>query len=748
MANIVTSPPAFYSNGNSGASAIVGYEGGRTRVVRYSFTIPAEGATQIGFWSNGITRGDSDCRATSLSAKITLDANNTPPVGDSAHGTLNYSGGIVSGYIYYTFKPATTYYLWIYPSSKTYGYWSWPNLAQTVTSGGSTAATVPSISPSSATIGISGFSINAQPPIEGYVCKLAYKVNDINVPDAEDTTGYYSPNVTLSADSDGFVKTFRSATSGNSAILTVTCHTYSNLGELVGTKEQAATVFAPNSGNYYEMYFKPNVSLEVESITENTVVRSWETNGIYVSGYSKLKLLPTYSPHLGDSLASLSYYQLSCGEDSWDGNTLATEYICDLTAGTITPEITARDSRGSEVNMRAQTCRVFDYNPPAFRISDKGRCHSDSSGIVEGGKTYTPAANGTKAYIKLSSVTFSGVDNNNRCVANVFCNGISIGSFQISNSVNTYEYIVSLDEGLNLNEKYQITITLTDSLSSVHVNTEIQKRSVGLHLKKGGLGVAVGKPAEEDGLFDIGFKARFCEGVQPAKLSQVSAIDSCVYPNLYLGSSSSFGGNFALEVLPLPNSGSEARAFQRISYYSNGTLTSAERFQVLDGTWSEWERPDSIIEQGTTGKWSWRKWHSGIAECWGVFSVESLSISQAWGALFWGTWMSTDVNKNGRKYPFEFIENPIVIVSAIGGTKDFFLVTDSGNNTGTATTHAPAYALASPVASTVTAPKISYYVRGRLERNANPFAKLGGLGDYDSYSLRSLDSYRLFEQTP
>lgn len=43
---------------------------------------------------------------------------------------------------------------------------------------------------------------------------------------------------------------------------------------------------------------------------------------------------------------------------------------------------------------------------------------------------------------------------------------------------------------------------------------------------------------------------------------------------------------------------------------------------------------DYIIEQKTTGIWTYRKWASGIAECWGLYSVDNWDISTAWGYIF------------------------------------------------------------------------------------------------------------------
>lgn len=43
---------------------------------------------------------------------------------------------------------------------------------------------------------------------------------------------------------------------------------------------------------------------------------------------------------------------------------------------------------------------------------------------------------------------------------------------------------------------------------------------------------------------------------------------------------------------------------------------------------------DHVIEQGTTGNWTYVKWASGRAEAWGVFAFNSLPVTQAWGSLY------------------------------------------------------------------------------------------------------------------
>lgn len=43
---------------------------------------------------------------------------------------------------------------------------------------------------------------------------------------------------------------------------------------------------------------------------------------------------------------------------------------------------------------------------------------------------------------------------------------------------------------------------------------------------------------------------------------------------------------------------------------------------------------DYVVDQGTSGIWTWRKWNSGIAECWGQANVTQTSSSTE-GSLYY-----------------------------------------------------------------------------------------------------------------
>lgn len=50
---------------------------------------------------------------------------------------------------------------------------------------------------------------------------------------------------------------------------------------------------------------------------------------------------------------------------------------------------------------------------------------------------------------------------------------------------------------------------------------------------------------------------------------------------------------------------------------------------------------DYIVEEGTSGIWSYRKWNSGVAECWTKQDYTTLKATTEWGSVHYGTVAST-----------------------------------------------------------------------------------------------------------
>lgn len=123
---------------------------------------------------------------------------------------------------------------------------------------------------------------------------------------------------------------------------------------------------------------------------------------------------------------------------------------------------------------------------------------------------------------------------------------------------------------------------------------------------------------------------------------------------------------------------------------------------------------DYIVEQGTTGKWMWRKWSNGTAEMRAIFDTDTLAIDEAWGPLYFGTWMRSDINVAARKYPFAFVDTPTISATYMSGGADAWLVSLFSAYDDLLTS-APAYALARPNQGTIHYPRIGYYVVGKYK---------------------------------
>lgn len=72
---------------------------------------------------------------------------------------------------------------------------------------------------------------------------------------------------------------------------------------------------------------------------------------------------------------------------------------------------------------------------------------------------------------------------------------------------------------------------------------------------------------------------------------------------------------------------------------------------------------DYIVEQGTNGIWTYRKWASGIAECWGKLTINT-AITSAWpDSVFY---ISGKFPESTLNFPFAFTEVPFVNTSIDG----------------------------------------------------------------------------------
>ena len=153
MANITLSAPSFFSNGTSGASAVVGYESGYNRVARYSFTSPSTGATSVSLSFINMWHGGGTATSFRFYIGTSADSHINAGAGSTYTGTIKADAGGTNftGTANVLLQPNKTYYLFVFPASATYGWYNWNGSAAMSTSGGSYS--VPTVSASTVVMG-------------------------------------------------------------------------------------------------------------------------------------------------------------------------------------------------------------------------------------------------------------------------------------------------------------------------------------------------------------------------------------------------------------------------------------------------------------------------------------------------------------------------------------------------------------------------------------------------------------------
>nr|DAT94311.1 MAG TPA: protein of unknown function DUF859 [Caudoviricetes sp.] len=384
-------------------------------------------------------------------------------------------------------------------------------------------------------------------------------------------------------------------------------------------------------------------------------------NALYIQGRTQAKITHTASGKFG---AAINQYSADVEGKAYSGKTVTSDAL--QTPGVLTITGTATDSRGFSATA-SKTVTVLAYNTPSVvRNGSTGSlvCARSTSGG-------TISEDGTALYVECSK-SFSSLAGNNKCTLRLRYAAEGGGwsswiTLLAESSGNDYAGVVP---GVTLSASvvYTIEILAADKLGEGgSVETRIPTSEMTLHLGENGKAVGIGRYASESGenRLDVAWDAHFERGLQTTAVTDL--------------------GKTPPKVAVLDNAG--------WVYYR----TPAElRADLGYG--------DYVLEQGTSGIWTYRKWASGVSECWGNKNCGDIAITSAWGSLFEGS------NIGGIAYPSGlFVSHPVFFPSA--QTTKYGICgieIDGGNKTTT-----PRLYLLRATAQTVQGVYLSLYAKGR-----------------------------------
>lgn len=322
--------------------------------------------------------------------------------------------------------------------------------------------------------------------------------------------------------------------------------------------------------------FVPSVTFEISDAKGY-----FEQYGKYIQGNSKITGNIVGKGCYGSTIKSC--------KTTVDGKTYSDfEFTTDaiVNAGTQIISVSITDSRGKTVNIE-QEIEIYEYKPPKITAVMAKRCTEDGASSLKGDYL---------SCIFSSEVT--SLDNQNPVTYSVEYKGISessyetvlLNDFKNQHKVVDGNYIFAVEK-----EAYSIILIVSDGFG------QVQKKAVGPSVSVlfsrlwKGLGYAVGKFAELEGVFDIGFKTRFSGGILYSVLEEATDLNEVLTPNVYAGRDVATAGylNVPMDytdgkfMLNIVSCGDNEELKQTFTTCSKENPQVYVRF-YYDGEWGEW----------------------------------------------------------------------------------------------------------------------------------------------------------------
>lgn len=392
--------------------------------------------------------------------------------------------------------------------------------------------------------------------------------------------------------------------------------------------------------------------------------RHLDKYGKYVQGQSKLQVSIHAEGVYGSTIKSC--------KTTFDGRTYTeAEFTTDAITGKdkLELEVVVTDSRGRSCTVK-ESIEVYEYNRPKITSIKAKRCQQHNVNLI--GDEYLGV---------LFSAAVTSLDNQNTVKYELDYKKTTEDTYTTL-SLDDYTNQYAVDGNTIFaadDDAYNIILRITDDFGPVEKKINGPSVSVLVSKLRYNLGLAFGKLAELSGVLDIGFKTRFFGGILHMVLEDGTKADEVLTPNKYLVKSKYTYDGFPEEVdAVLDVVGDDEVVKQTFSVISKTNPRVYERvYTNEDETWSSWTClcGDFVIEQGVSGIWTYRKWNSGVAECW-LRDSYSAVMQNATGNMYYGNSFSIPM-------PITFTKVPTVSIHGQPTSGLGWLTGDSATNAGT-----------------------------------------------------------------
>lgn len=471
---VTTTGRTMYRGGASNNSYQIGYEAstGMSRVIRYSFTTPADGVSKLSFVGAHLAHGASYSWS-GLNWYVTTSPTshvNAGP-GTVSHGTLIIAGNgkdydISTGEAAVNLPANTEAYIYIFPNNTNYFLWNFVNVTSLSITTAAGSSTIAAITQTVETLGTLTVSLNKA--VDAFRHRLKVTAGDKTLYTSELFDASHSVTVPRA-----WFDSFPNVTT-ISATATVTTY---NGDTAVGTASAAVTITADDG-------MRPQISEGWATAAPYNIGAVAGLTG-YIAGYSQAEISFDAAKLTQAAGAALASVTVTCSGVTSSAVPYRTPIILDA-ADVV---CAATDSRGRTAT---QTIRIepMAYAPPTLSQVQILRC--TAAGVeAEDGNYYSAKA----------TATFSALGGQNSLTLTA-AHKIQDGVYGTETPLTSGE--TAIIGTISPDSTYQVRITATDALGNTAVTvTSLPTRQWALKFRADGLGAAFGKAPEHSKALEI-----------------------------------------------------------------------------------------------------------------------------------------------------------------------------------------------------------------------------------------------------
>lgn len=324
---------------------------------------------------------------------------------------------------------------------------------------------------------------------------------------------------------------------------------------------------------------------------------TFDTNYVYTGLTTASVDVSSLSAKYGGTISEV---KLTIGNQNVTRTNNGTLSILLETEGTFTPTVTVTDSRGQVTTKTLETITVNGYTAPsavftAERTTSTGVDDDEGEyAVLDTNITFTDVV----ADLTAPTVTIDGTPATVTWYSSRATDGTLSGTVNWS-SLTSPATVYGLVNVPNIQTSYSVSLTPNDTEGSgTPITQTIASAFYTIDFLAGGHGIAFGQPSSQDG-FECNMPTTFHD--------TVGCEDTLTAPDM---------------------------TAQEVSDFVDSLDVGGSGVAV-----------DLVIEQGTSGIWRYRKWSSGIAECWGKQTVSINFGQQIASSLY------TSGNMTSTPYP-------------------------------------------------------------------------------------------------